>query len=237
MPVGINFDRVVEDEVLTSKLEEAGGMGSGWTYYAKAMSRIGRYFFTNIPRYVLRRVRRFGYAAVRIGKPVPMTDLFDGPVAQLAPLSREERKPSMQLAADRLLNRIAEVVPVTPVALVSASILFFGEDEGEDFHITETELRTRMQKLTEQLTALGAPVLGVARGLDWQERVGLTILETRGHLRRAGDVIATRSATRHLVRYYANSVRHHLERVEGMTDALALADRAERTVELRDLEL
>ncbi len=237
VPVGINYDRVVEDEVLTSKLEDSGGLGSGWAYYARAMSRIGRYFFTNIPRYVMRRVRRFGYAAVRIGKPVPMTELFDGPIAQLVPMTREERKPSVQLAADRLLNRIAEVVPVTPVALVAASILFFGEDEGEDFHVTETELRARMQRLTEQLSALGAPVLGVKRGLDWQQRVGLTILVTRGHLRRAGDVIATRAATRHLVRYYANGVRHHLERVEGVTDALALADRAERTVELRDLDI
>ncbi len=237
VPVGINYDRVVEDEVLTSKLEDAGGLGSGWSYYMKALSRIGRYFFTNVPRYVMRRVRRFGYAGVRIGAPVPMADLFDGPLAQLAGLDREGRKPSVQRAADRLLNRIAEVVPVTPVALVAAAILLAGEDEGEDHHITETELRARMQRLTDQLTALGAPVLGVQRGIDWQQRVGLTILGTRGHLSHVGDVIATKKATRHLVRYYANGVRHHLERVESTGDVLSLADRAERTVELEKMNL
>lgn len=238
VPVGINYDRVVEDEVLTSKLEEARGMGSGWSYYARALTRIGRYFFANLPRYVVRRVRRFGYAGVRIGAPVPMVDLFDGPLERFDGMDREARKPAVQLAADRLLNRIAEAVPVTPVALIAAALLVFGDDEGEEHHITETELRARVGRLTERLTEAGVPIIGVARGLDWQLRVALTILLTRGHLQRVGDVITTRRSTRHLVRYYVNGIRHHLVAAEGdTTDILDLADRRHRTVELRDLDL
>lgn len=241
VPVGINYDRVVEDEVLTSKLEEAAGMGSGWSYYAGAMTRIGRYFFANVHRYVTRRVRRFGFAGVRIGEPVALAELFDGPISQLQGLDRDGRKPAVQLAADRLLHRIAEVVPVTPVALVATAILAAGEGDDEDFHITETELRERMERLTQELSALQVPVVGLARGLDWQLRIGLTILATRGHVKHVGDVVSTKPATRHLIRYYVNGVRHHYDKAtEGAAaDTLNLADRTAtgRTVELRNLDV
>jgi len=42
-------------------------------------------------------------------------------------LPREERLPRMQELADTMLQRIGDVIPVTPVPLAAAALLSFGE--------------------------------------------------------------------------------------------------------------
>jgi glycerol-3-phosphate O-acyltransferase len=217
VPVGINYDRVLEDEVLTSEVEGAEGMGKGLAYYFSAMARIGKYFFANLPRYFVRRVRKFGYAAVQFGEPIAMSSLLDLPLEEVRALDREARKPVMQTVADRLLEAIGRAVPVTPVALVTAAILG-GVAPDEEAHVTEAELRDRLSRLVEELRRAGAPVVGHERGLAHLEKVGLTILEMRKHVRRVGGVIVTASNRRHLLRYYENGILQHLARVRALPE-------------------
>lgn len=223
VPVGINYDRVLEDEMLTSGTEGADGMGKGLKYYLSALSRVGRYFFSNLPRYVVRRVRKFGYAGVAIGEPVALSDLFDRPLSELATLGREERKPVMQGAADRLLERIGQVVPVTPVSLVAAAILGRDLSVDEEHHLSEAELSARIEHLVAQLKESGAKVVAAERGLSYLVHVGLTILGTRQHLQHVGGVVATKRSTRHLLRYYANGIGPQLSRVRSLKESESLA--------------
>jgi glycerol-3-phosphate O-acyltransferase len=222
VPIGINYDRVLEDEMLTSGTEGADGLGKGLRYYLSALSRVGRYFFSNLPRYVVRRVRKFGYAGVAIGEPVAMSELFDRPLPELATLGREERKPIMQAAADRLLERIGQVVPVTPVSLVAAAILGRDLAVDEEHHLSEAELRARIEHLIAQLKESGAKVVAAERGLSYLVHVGLTILGTRQHLQHVGGVVATKRSTRHLLRYYANGIGPQLSRVRSLKDSESL---------------
>lgn len=213
VPVGINYDRVLEDEMLTSGTEGADGMGKGLKYNLSALSRVGRYLFSNLPRYVINRVRKFGYAGVAIGEPVTLAELFEQPLSDIAQLGREARKPAMQAAADRLLGKIGEVVPVTPVALVTAAILGRDLEVDEEHHLTEDELRARVEHLVEALKASGAKVVAADRGLGHVLHVGLTILKNREHLRAVGGVVTTDKRIRHLLRYYANGIAPQLDRV------------------------
>lgn len=224
LPIGINYDRVLEDEVLTREVEGAEGMGSGLAWYLSTATRVSRYLFANLPRYLFWRVRKFGYAAVHFGEPVALSALFDRPLSELRTLDRDERKPVLQAAADRLLGAIGDVVPVTPVPLVTAAIL--GAGSKDEVHVTEAELRDRLTTMIEELRALGVPVVGHERGVAHFEKVGLTILKTRGHIERVGGVIVTKPATRHLLRYYLNGIAPQLARIRALpthpTDELNL---------------
>ncbi|MCK6549603.1 1-acyl-sn-glycerol-3-phosphate acyltransferase [Myxococcota bacterium] len=219
LPVGINYDRVLEDEVLTREVDGAEGMGSGLAWYLSAATRVSKYLFANLPRYFVRRVRKFGYAAVHFGEPVALSALFDRPIDALRTMDRDARKPVLQTAADLLLAKIAAVVPVTPVPLVTAAILGAGAD-GE-VHVTEAELRDRLTQMIDELRAIGVPVVGHERGVAHLEKVGLTILKTRGHIERVGGVIVTKPATRHLLRYYLKSLEPQLARIRALPEHAA----------------
>jgi glycerol-3-phosphate O-acyltransferase len=223
VPVGINYDRVLEDEMLTSETEGAGGMGKGLKYKLGALTRVGRYLFSNLPRYIIRRVRKFGFAGVAIGAPVKMETLFDRPLQEVWSLDREGRKPVMQRAADTLLQKIAAEVPVTPVSLVVAALLGRDLAGEEDHHVAEDELKARVEHLVLELKEAGAKIVALDRGLLYLIHVGLTILTTREHVQAVGGVIATKPSTRHLLRYYANGVAQHLNKVRAMRGEASLA--------------
>lgn len=219
LPVGINYDRVLEDEVLTKEVEGAGGMGSGLGWYASTAVRVSKYLFANLPLYFVRRVRKFGYAGVHFGEPVALSKLFDRPLEELRTMDRDARKPVLQAAADQLLDAIARVVPVTPVPLVTAAIL--GDRPADEVHVTEAELSDRLERLVDELRRLEVPVVGHERGLRHLEKVGLTILRTRNHVQHAGGVVVSTRTTRHLLRYYLNGIAPHLARVRALPDHAA----------------
>jgi glycerol-3-phosphate O-acyltransferase len=121
VPVGINYDRVLEDRHLLSEAGKPGPMqkiASLVKIVARAPLLVGATF----GRAALRSHRKFGYAAVSFGPPLLLLDALPD-AARVAALPDAERKPAIAGLADQLLERIATAVPVTPVAVVSQRLL------------------------------------------------------------------------------------------------------------------
>lgn len=207
VPVGINYDRVLEDRTLTLELDpEVRRPGR-----LRQLGGVTRYLLRNLGRLVTGRLRRYGRVAVAFGTPVSLRAwIREHP--DVLTLAKEERLPRIQELADEMLGRIGEVVPVTAVTLTAASLLSF----DESFVRTDTLLE-RIDEYRDHLRGRGAILVHPERQADRILERALRTLHMRRLAVREGAGYVVLPSQRPLLEYYANSIRHLLPRVERVS--------------------
>ena len=212
VPVAINYDRVLEDRSLLMELARAEG--------ARRPSRISqlldvsRFVFWNVGRLLTRRWKRYGRAAVLVGRPVPLAPWFDSEPA-LFDVSRPERLAKVQRLSDGVMDTIGRLVPVTPVALACAAIQSLQSD-----YLPRRQLLDRMEEMRDALVELNSRVIRADRDIDETFDRAWRMLRMRRILARATDGYVVIARNRPLISYYANSIAHLLGPFE-----LAVRDR------------
>jgi len=211
IPVAINYDRVLEDRSL---LRELGARESGVrTPRATQLAEVGRYVGWNLARLATGRWRRYGRAAVTIGRPLRVNEWISRVRAEGADvfeLERGARLSRVQDFVDEVLGRIAINVPVTPVPLACAAIQSFDAD-----FIRHDRLLERMTDMRDVLVGLNARVLHADRSIEETFERAYRMLSMRRVLIREGTGYAVLAHGRPLVSYYANSVAHLLGEFEA----------------------
>ncbi len=230
VPIGINFDRVLEDRNLTA--EAADAPPPRWTDKFRSLGRIARatprVLFAALGPQWLRAHRKYGYAAVQFGPAVSAATL-EPEIVAVARLPRKERLARLAVLADRLVDRIAAVIPTTPVVLV-AQALVGGEREV-------VAIRKHVRSGIASARAVARPVaqgraFDLVRGararveeaddrspqatldreiVDAEEAertvdLALALLRRRGLVGGGRDVVTVSADDEHLLRYYARSV-------------------------------
>src|SRR5258707_1626421 len=152
VPVGINYDRVLEDESL---LAEQRGRANPPTAAEKLLGALRLLWvlpsrgLINGLRVATGRLQRNGYVAVAFGEPVRLRDL---PQSQkLSALTDEERRALAKEVASALMTRIAGTIPATPVPLLARAALELR------CQATVGELATRVRELRATLEERGGP--------------------------------------------------------------------------------
>lgn len=238
LPVGLNYDRVLEDRILLDDRPLPDGRRKPRPTLAARVSRVlwgawwvPKLVVANVLRVATRSHQKFGYAAIRFGEPLRLSEWPGG--WQLHDLPPEERKVAAQALADELLfRRVGRVVPGTPVPVLCLALQRPGDD-------TERAIRDRVRALLAELRAAGAPLaLGLAFDevrrkraeahapdihetfdaalIDDEEaeqvvRLAATLLRRRG----VGELSDGRWVRRapdadEVLAYYARSIAHHL---------------------------
>lgn len=234
VPVGINYDRVLEDRSLlreharreAAERGDAPPRGGRWMQLAG----VGRYLGWNLTRLAFGRFRRYGLAAVTLGQPVPLAPWLESNGADhLFALERHERLAVVQGLMNELMARIGQIVPVTPVPLVCAALQTLGSD-----FIAGAALRERVEELRDVLRELSARGLeGEGTVDEWLARA-VEMLELRRVLAPTGDGYAVLPRGRELISYYANSIAHLVGPFEaGVRERDALLAERLTTGELR----
>ena len=206
VPVAINYDRVLEDRSLLRELarRETGAR----VPRRQQLAEVAHYVGWNALRLVTGRWRRYGRAAVTIGRPIAVRDWLaeqrehgDDPFA----LPRPERLARVQGLCDHVMSRIGAIVPVTPVPLACAAVQSFDAD-----FIPRDALLRRMDELRDALVGLNARVLRADRDVSETFDRAWRTLRQRKILVRHGTGYAVMPGNRELVSYYANSIAHLL---------------------------
>ena len=205
VPVGINYDRVLEDRSLLLELASREGRVQRPGRIAQ-MREIGNHVLLNVSRAATRRFRRYGRAAVTVGEPLPLDTWFaeQGGDALFA-LPRHERLARVQRLADGMLVRIGAIIPVTPVPLACAAI----QSLDADF-IPRQRLLARMREMREVLVELNGRVLRADRDIEETFERAFLMLAMRKILVASGEGYVVLKRGRPLVSYYANSIAHLL---------------------------
>ncbi|MFL5504793.1 MAG: 1-acyl-sn-glycerol-3-phosphate acyltransferase [Gemmatimonadaceae bacterium] len=206
VPVAINYDRVLEDRSLLRELDAREGRRRPPRH--AQLGEVLRYVWWNMARLVARRWKRYGRAAVVIGDPFPVApwlDQQDRATGGLFAVERSERLARVQQLSDSVLEKIAAIVPVTPVTLGCAAIQSFDGD-----FISHDELIGRMGEMRDVLRELNARVIHREGSVEDIFDRAWKMLSMRRMLVRVGGGYAVLPGGRPLVSYYANSVGHLL---------------------------
>jgi len=206
VPVAINYDRVLEDRSLLRELDAREGRRRPTR--SAQLGEVLRYVWWNMARLVARRWRRYGRAAVVIGDPFPLgpwLDQQDHESGGLFTIERAGRLARVQALSDSVLERIAAIIPVTPVTLACAAIQSFDGD-----FISHQQLIARMGEMRDVLRELNARVIHHEGSVDDIFDRAWRMLRMRRILVRVGAGYSVLPGNRALVSYYANSISHLL---------------------------
>jgi len=206
VPVAINYDRVLEDRSLLREL--AVTRGERTPPRRKQFAEVARYTWWNAGRLVLRRWKRYGYAAVTVGEPVPLEPwLREQETAgeALFDLPRHERLAKVQTLCDEMMSRIGAILPVTPVTLACAAI----QSLDSDF-ISRAQLIERMGDMRDVLGELNARTIRAEGPIEETFDRAWKMLSMRRMLVETEEGYAVMPKNRGLISYYANSIAHLL---------------------------
>ncbi|SFR40921.1 1-acyl-sn-glycerol-3-phosphate acyltransferase [Litoreibacter janthinus] len=189
VPVGLNYDRVLEDRVLVAA---AGDKSKRFKF---RISHVTRYVGRHLWQRLTGKFHRLGFAAVAFGRPVSLKDFL----AQSADSATE------RLGAE-LMERVGMVVPVLPVPLVCRHL----EVAGGKLALSELEAR-----FAEDIAAFRAAhrevCLPSARDGDPLIRAvkeALRMLEVRGLVRLVSGEVQVTDKAPEVISYYAASLAH-----------------------------
>jgi glycerol-3-phosphate O-acyltransferase len=203
VPLGINYDRVLEDRTLLRSIDsEAKRRGR-----LAALGTTLRFALHNISLMLKSEWHRFGYACVNFGAPVSMREYCRERNLDFHRLSGEERKLAMATLGNHLMDSVGRIVPVLPVPLIATVFVRHG-----DKAISEMELKGEVGGLVQQLEARGAHVYVPRKDFDYAVNVGLRMLRLRRLVGERDGLYYAQSDELPLLRYYANSIAHLLEK-------------------------
>ena len=201
VPVGINYDRVLEDRSLIRERIVGGRRPSRWAQF----STVARYLGWNTLRLLTGQLRRYGRVAVAFGTPISVRDWLRTRPGGVLMLPKAERLPHVQELAEFALRRIGAVIPVTPVPLAAAALLSLGGSVLPRGRVLERmdEIRDCLAEGEAKIVRTELPVTEV-----W-ERAWM-MLSMRRLVLAQGDELVILPSARPLLEYYANSIRHLL---------------------------
>jgi len=224
VPVGINYDRVLEDRTLLLDLDPEAPRPGGLAAVRTLLAFLGR----NLRQVLTSRWFRFGYAGVSFGRPVSVRAHLAARGAERAAadpaapvpgkagtldlrrLSREERFEEVARLAARLMEEVGRAVPALPVAVAATVFLRRLEEEDGGGPMSGLEVKARIFDLQQELTAKGTLVYVPRGDPEYAAEVGLRMLTLRRLVDERNGAYAARPAERRVLAYYAHSIAHFL---------------------------
>ncbi|MBT4254704.1 MAG: glycerol-3-phosphate acyltransferase [Gammaproteobacteria bacterium] len=198
VPVGINYDQVLEDQNLLNwdnkekKLSKLQHLGKLW-----------RFLKNNLFAGSRKRWKRFGYASVNFGMPVSMQRYCSSKEIDFKHLGKEKRIEKVAELAELLMDAVRYVVPVLPVPTISAVLIRAGEQS-----LTSLEIVSGCDELIDEMIERGAAMKVEDKPRHRTLSRSLDLLRQRGLIVEKDDRYQINPQQRRVLEYYANSIEH-----------------------------
>jgi len=203
VPVGLNYDRVLEDRVQIAAAATAVGTRPRfkfnlWVFF--------RFLLRNTWQKLTGRWQSFGYAAVSFGNPVSLRRHVANRGIDFRTLREPQRGAEIARLGGRLMAEVGRVVPALPVSLVAHVLL---ADDGTG--LSTLEVKGRVFSLMERIRGAGGQVPIPRLEQEAAVEAGLGALRLRRLADSRGGLHHANPRERHLLGYYANSIGHLLD--------------------------
>jgi len=200
VPVGINYDRVLEDRTLLRTRDRKQARRTPFFTLGKTIRFLGK----NVWLALTGRWYRNGYACVNFGTPLSLRDWLQQKELENGTTGRDDTDDVSDLA-NTLNQRIGDVIPVLPVAMVATIFCDSGTTS-----LTHLELKNRIFNLAHQLEAQGRHIYVPRKNLDYAVTVGVRMLTLRHALTDDDGTLSVAPEGTELLGYYAASIEHLL---------------------------
>ena len=203
IPVGINYDRVVEDSNLVRE-----SLGKPRRTPLALIRRTSLWLLGLVWRGATRRFHRFGYAVANFGQPIHAQAALEG--ADLRTLDWEARKPLLEAFADSLARAVGEEVPITPVAAVAWAYRSMNDPAPG-----RAQLRDHLVEVFAAAQEQGLPLYLPRGSFQRAFDVGLRVLLLRRILVPEDGHLLLPAHKAPLLDYYVHGVDHLLEKTRS----------------------
>jgi glycerol-3-phosphate O-acyltransferase len=200
IPVGLNYDRVLEDRMLTAAANTPAGEKPVFGF---DLSTFARHLFQHFGMALRGEWYRFGYTCVSFGEPVSLRRYVSDRKIDFRTLAPQSRHFEIERLGKELMDAVGRVVPALPVSLVAIAMLDAGNEP-----LTLFEIKGRVSSLIGELEQRGSYVHIPRADRDYAITVGLRMLTLRhlvieddGNYRANPDELV-------LLQYYANAIAH-----------------------------
>jgi glycerol-3-phosphate O-acyltransferase len=202
IPVGINYDRVLEDRIQVAAAATAAGEKP---VFRVRPGQVMGFLSGHLWRSLRGRNYRYGYACVNFGEAVSLKDYLARHDLDFRALAPEARFAAIQALGQNLMDAVGHAVPPLPVSLVATAL----RDAGDE-RLTAFEVKARVGVLIEVLEARGVHVHVPRADRDYAIEVGLRMLTMRRFILEDDGTFRVNPGEREMLAYYANAIRHHL---------------------------
>jgi glycerol-3-phosphate O-acyltransferase len=199
VPVGLNYDRVLEDRIQVATLSTSEGEKPRFRFSPAVLAG----FIAN--RIKLRwqgRLYRYGYACVSFGRPVSLRQFCRERSVDFRTLDEARRFAEVDRLGQMLMRKVGEVVPALPVSLVATVILVAPKP------LSALELKGEVEILIRRLIAGGAHIHIPRADQDYAIEVGLRTLLLRHFVLEENGLYRANPVEEIMLRYYANAIAH-----------------------------
>ena len=211
IPVGVNYDRTLEDRSLLHELDPDAEKRSSWFVIKTTCG----FIWKSLILMILSRWQRFGYAYVNFGNPVSVRHYCEENSLDFKKLERSARFLEVENLADRLMEAIKQVLPALPVSLVATVML-----ESDQKGMRAFEVQTQVNRLIADLQGKGAHVYVSPRQPVESILNALNMLVLRRLVQESQGIYRTIAAELSVLSYYANAIAHWRHDSPGINDSL-----------------
>ena len=197
IPVGINYDRVLEDRTLLNQLHTTLPKRG----FLAVLFTVAVFFARNVWLMANGRWFRYGYACVNFGRPLSMREYIARTGVDFRTMDDNARHAAVREVGRTLMEAIQGLIPVLPVSLVATVLA-----RHQGGALAEIDLKIRANELARRLEASGAHVHVPRSDLDYAIGVGLRMLTLRHIVREQDGLFMAVEGERALLAYYANAI-------------------------------
>jgi glycerol-3-phosphate O-acyltransferase len=202
VPVGINYDRVLEDRTLLRLLPPKKPQKSRW-FMIKTIYKLWSHHMKLVSQ---KKWKKFGYASVSFAEPVSAKAYCLANNTDFTKLETEQRFEIVSKFADSLMLDIEKTVPVVPLVLMASVFLNY-----KDTIISKTQAKEAARALMNRIEAKGAnivfPYKNKAHNLD----ASIEMLSIRHLIKVEGEFCSVPDESIQLLTYYENSIKYWLK--------------------------
>lgn len=201
IPVGINYDRVLEDRNLTAAAKLKSGEAPRFDFSPGVFLT---YTLKMAGRWIIGRWYKHGYACVSFGAPISLRAYLTSRRVDLRTLPDAARHVAIADLGTTLMAAVGHVVPALPVPMVATALL---EATGP---VTAFELKGRVYEIMTELESRGHYVHVPRDDRDYAIDVGLRLLALRRLVVTHDSRWQVAPGETEIIRYYAASIAHLL---------------------------
>lgn len=200
VPVGINYDRVMEDRILTKKLEK----DSSGRDYSISLTKVFSFAINLIWRRLQGKLYKNGHACVSFGQPISLNAWITKNKLSLDKSTDKQKSKIISDLGSDLIQKVGSVIPIMPVALVAN---VFVKAKSKSF--TELELKSEVFKLISKYEKQNYHVHIPREDHDYAMSTGLRMLTLRHIILEDENGFFKANPDESIIlNYYANSIAH-----------------------------
>jgi glycerol-3-phosphate O-acyltransferase len=200
VPVAVNYDRVLEDRMLTSAASTKPGKKPVFGFNPLVFAR---HFFHHLGMAMRGEWYRFGYTCVSFGEPVSLRKHVTEAGIDFRLLGPDARHTETEKLGNKLMQAVGRVVPALPVSLVATAML-----EAGDVPLSLLDIKQRVSALISELERHGSYVYIPRADRDYAITVGLRMLTLRHLVLEEDGNYRANPNELMLLKYYANAIAH-----------------------------